>query len=56
MGWIKDSTGSFGAGLLCLSGAGMVGVAAVLLLHHDSALETISGAHDLDDAQPQAAR
>jgi MFS transporter, ACS family, tartrate transporter len=56
MGWIKDSTGSFGAGLLCLSGAGMVGVAAVLLLHHDSALETIASAQDLDDAQPQAAR
>ena len=35
MGWIKDSTGGFGAGLLCLSGAGLVGVAAVLLLHHD---------------------
>lgn len=39
MGWIKDSTGGFGAGLLCLAGAGLVGVAAVLLLHHDSALE-----------------
>jgi D-galactonate transporter len=39
MGWIKDSTGSFGAGLLCLSGAGLVGMAAALLLHHDRALE-----------------
>jgi MFS transporter, ACS family, tartrate transporter len=39
MGWIKDSTGSFGAGLLCLAGAGLVGVAAVLLLQHDAALE-----------------
>jgi D-galactonate transporter len=39
MGWIKDSTGGFGAGLLCLSGAGLVGVAAVLLLHHDASLE-----------------
>ncbi|MFM0523202.1 MULTISPECIES: MFS transporter [Caballeronia] len=56
MGWIKDSTGGFGAGLLCLAGAGMVGVAAVLLLHHDSSMETISGAHDVEDAQPQAAR
>jgi MFS transporter, ACS family, tartrate transporter len=55
MGWIKDSTGGFGAGLLCLAGAGMVGVAAVLLLHHDKALETI-GAHDLDDVEPQVAR
>jgi ACS family tartrate transporter-like MFS transporter len=43
MGWIKDSTGSFGAGLLCLAGAGLVGVAAVLLLHHDSALENAPG-------------
>jgi MFS transporter, ACS family, tartrate transporter len=56
MGWIKDSTGGFGAGLLCLAGAGMVGVAAVLLLHHDQALETIQGAHDIDDAEPQVAR
>ncbi|MDN7179259.1 MFS transporter [Caballeronia sp. SEWSISQ10-4 2] len=39
MGWIKDSTGSFAAGLLCLAGAGLVGVAAVLLLRHDTALE-----------------
>ncbi|KAA1012077.1 MFS transporter [Paraburkholderia panacisoli] len=42
MGWIKDSTGGFGAGLLCLSGAGLVGVAAVLLLHHDASLEASS--------------
>jgi MFS transporter, ACS family, tartrate transporter len=41
MGWIKDSTGGFGAGLLCLAGAGLVGAAAALLLHHDSALETM---------------
>jgi len=39
MGWIKDSTGSFAAGLLCLAGAGLVGVAVVLLLRHDTALE-----------------
>jgi MFS transporter, ACS family, tartrate transporter len=56
MGWIKDSTGGFGAGLLCLAGAGLVGVAAVLLLHHDKALETISGAHDTEDVEPQPAR
>jgi len=43
MGWIKDSTGGFGAGLLCLAGAGLVGVAAVLLLHHDTSLETMHG-------------
>ena len=43
MGWIKDSTGSFAAGLLCLSGAGLIGVAAVLLLRHDTALENAPG-------------
>ncbi|MGF6697360.1 ACS family tartrate transporter-like MFS transporter [Paraburkholderia sp. MM5496-R1] len=43
MGWIKDSTGGFGAGLLCLSGAGLIGMAAVLLLHHDTSLETTHG-------------
>src|ERR1700722_12379662 len=43
MGWIKDSTGSFAAGLLCLAGAGLVGVAAVLLLRHDTALENAPG-------------
>jgi ACS family tartrate transporter-like MFS transporter len=46
MGWIKDSTGGFGAGLLCLSGAGLVGVAALLLLHHDTALEASCGVPD----------
>jgi hypothetical protein len=50
MGWIKDSTGGFGAGLLCLAGAGLVGVAAVLLLHHDPALEASSSPRDLDVA------
>jgi D-galactonate transporter len=42
MGWIKDSTGGFGAGLLCLAGAGLVGAAAALLLHHNRALETLA--------------
>jgi len=40
MGWIKDSTGSFSLGLLCLAGAGLVGAGAALLLHHDPSLET----------------
>jgi cyanate permease len=39
MGWIRDTTGSFGAGLLCLAGAGLVGMITVLVLHHDPALE-----------------
>ncbi|SAK85311.1 membrane protein [Caballeronia pedi] len=55
MGWIKDSTGGFGAGLLCLAGAGMVGVAAVLLLHHDSSMETIAGTHDADGGEVEMA-
>ncbi|NPT41667.1 MFS transporter [Paraburkholderia sp. 1N] len=50
MGWIKDSTGGFGAGLLCLSGAGLVGVAAVLLLHHDASLEASCGLPDPEAA------
>ncbi|MFM0239353.1 MFS transporter [Paraburkholderia phytofirmans] len=50
MGWIKDSTGGFGAGLLCLAGAGLVGVAAVLLLHHDPSLEASAGGSDREVA------
>ncbi|MCC8404898.1 MFS transporter [Paraburkholderia sp. MMS20-SJTN17] len=57
MGWIKDSTGGFGAGLLCLAGAGLVGVAAVLLLHHDSSLETAHGnPHARPSGEPGVAR
>ncbi|MEX3964541.1 MFS transporter [Paraburkholderia sp. EG286B] len=44
MGWIKDSTGGFGAGLLCLAGAGLVGAGAALVLHHNPALETLDDA------------
>jgi D-galactonate transporter len=39
MGWIKDSTGSFAAGLFCLAAAGLVGMVTVLLLPHDTSLE-----------------
>ena len=57
MGWIKDSTGGFGAGLLCLAGAGLVGVATVLLLHHDASLEARSGLPDPASAGgPKAVR
>ncbi|XUW89928.1 MFS transporter [Burkholderia sp. M6-3] len=56
MGWIKDSTGGFGAGLLCLAGAGLVGAAAALLLHHDPALEASAGTarRDASAAPPVA--
>jgi D-galactonate transporter len=39
MGAIKDLTGGYGAGLLCLSAAGLVAMTIVLLLGHDSSLE-----------------
>jgi MFS family permease len=51
MGWIKDSTGGFGAGLICLAGAGLVGMAVALLLHHDRALE--AAAHGEMDAHEE---
>jgi MFS transporter, ACS family, tartrate transporter len=54
MGFIKDSTGGFGAGLLCLAGAGLVGVAAVLLLRHDTALEASSKPRDAGAAERSA--
>lgn len=50
MGWIKDNTGGFGAGLLCLAGAGLIGVAAVLLLDHDTALEASMGSAEANPA------
>ncbi|MCK8784027.1 MFS transporter [Roseomonas sp. NAR14] len=43
MGWIKDRTGSFDLGLLCLAAAGLVGMAIVLLLRHDAHLERAPG-------------
>jgi MFS transporter, ACS family, tartrate transporter len=51
MGWIKDSTGGFSAGLLCLAGAGLVGAGAALVLHHNPALElpdmsALNGPHE----------
>jgi len=39
MGWLKDWTGAYTAGLLCLSGAGFVAMIIVLLLGHDASLE-----------------
>ena len=40
MGWIKDSTGSFGGGLLLIAALALIGCIAVLLLRHDTRLET----------------
>ena len=39
MGWIKDATGSFTAGLLMIAAAGLVAMVIVLLLGHDTRLE-----------------
>ncbi len=40
MGYIKDRTGSFDGGLLALAVVGFIAAAIVLLLKHDSSLET----------------
>ena len=39
MGWIRDQTGSYTGGLLCLAGAGLVGLVVVLALRVDPGLE-----------------
>ena len=39
MGFIKDKTGSFDGGLLCLAALGFLAMVLVLLLNHDPALE-----------------
>ena len=39
MGYIKDRTGSFDGGLLCLAVFGFIAMVIVLVLNHDSALE-----------------
>ena len=39
VGYIKDRTGSFDGGLLCLAAFGFIAMVIVLVLNHDSALE-----------------
>jgi ACS family tartrate transporter-like MFS transporter len=39
MGWIRDETGSFTGGLLCLAAFGVIAMVTVLMLNHDPALE-----------------
>jgi cyanate permease len=43
MGWLKDATGGFAAGLLLIAGIALVGMIAVLSLRHDAALEHVPG-------------
>ena len=39
MGWIKDTTGSFGGGLLLIAALALLGAVVVMLLRHDTRLE-----------------
>ena len=39
MGWLKDATGAYTAGLLTIAGTALVGAGIVLALHHDTKLE-----------------
>ena len=43
VGWLKDATGSFSAGLLVLAACGIIGAGIVLLLGHDTRLEEAPG-------------
>jgi len=43
MGYLKDQTGSFNAGLLCLAGFNVMAMVIVLSLKHNSALEQVPG-------------
>jgi MFS transporter, ACS family, tartrate transporter len=45
MGWLKDATGFFGAGLLLIAGLAVVSMIAVLVLRHDHALEHVPDAN-----------
>jgi D-galactonate transporter len=39
MGWLKDATGDFAAGLLTIAGAALIAAFIVFVLHHDTRLE-----------------
>lgn len=43
MGWLRDRTGSFSAGLLAIAGCTVLGLVIVLLLQHDRSLEQAPG-------------
>lgn len=50
MGWLRDATGSFSAGLLAIAACAVVAMLVVLVLPHDSALERVPA------GQPKPAR
>jgi D-galactonate transporter len=39
MGWLKDATGDYTAGLLTIAATALIGAGIVLMLHHDTKLE-----------------
>ncbi|HVY18333.1 MAG TPA: MFS transporter [Rhodopila sp.] len=45
MGWLKDLTGSFSAGLLAIAGCAVMGLLIVLALGHDPSLEKAPAVH-----------
>jgi len=55
VGSIKDATGGFTGGLLCVSAASLVAAMIVLVLDHDRSLEHAPDAF-LPEADPEAAR
>jgi MFS family permease len=44
MGWLKDATGTYAAGLFSLAAAGLTGMIIVLVLGHDHSLEHVPAA------------
>jgi MFS transporter, ACS family, tartrate transporter len=43
MGWLKDTTGTYTAGLLTIAATSLIGAGIVLALHHDAKLELTPG-------------
>ena len=43
MGKLKDVTGTYAVGLLCLAAVGLIATAIVLTLEHDAAIEWAPG-------------
>ncbi len=39
MGWLRDATGNFDAGLLVIAALGLVGMVTALLIAHNAKLE-----------------
>jgi cyanate permease len=48
MGWVKDTTGGFGPGLLLIAWLAFLAMLCVLALGHDPALERVPQNHELE--------